>query len=273
VTTSGQVIADQMDSIYFDNIYFYARAEHKWDVFNRFGRKISPREFESVKPAVNNVVPVRRKDLWGLIDFQGSPVTGFKFDAIGNSGDNKVAVNYLGKWGVIDMFGDWLIKPSFDSLVFVGKNLLAKVKGTYRLITSDGKTLFTSSYPITDREVYFEIASENSVGILSQSGIVIVEPIYDSVGRVGPHYCAMLENRAVLVDSLGTYRLGMDEHIEQILDYSEGYFRIRRGGRYGFVDENGKLRIADRYEDAQLFSNKMAAIMLNGKFNNTQKAC
>ena len=47
---------------------------------------------------------------------------------------------------------------------------------------------------------------------------------------------------------------------------AEGYAAIKKNGKWGFVDINGKVVIEPKYENARSFSNGNAAIMENGKW-------
>lgn len=47
--------------------------------------------------------------------------------------------------------------------------------------------------------------------------------------------------------------------------FTDGLARIRQNGKYGFIDNTGKLIITPKYESAEAFAEGFAAVMLNGK--------
>jgi hypothetical protein len=47
--------------------------------------------------------------------------------------------------------------------------------------------------------------------------------------------------------------------------FSEGLTKVKKGGKYGFVDKTGKFIIEPPYQEAQIFSEGLAAVRLNGK--------
>jgi hypothetical protein len=55
------------------------------------------------------------------------------------------------------------------------------------------------------------------------------------------------------------------------LPFSDGLARIRQNGKYGFIDNTGKLIIPSIYESAEAFSEGFAAIKLNGKISYIDK--
>src|SRR5690606_13138636 len=71
-----------------------------------------------------------------------------------------------------------------------------------------------------------------------------------------------------LIDRSGVIagRSEQPEGTDEVLHESEGYRAIRKDGKYGFIDGEGRLRIANRYEGVRAFSEGMAAIRIQGKW-------
>lgn len=59
---------------------------------------------------------------------------------------------------------------------------------------------------------------------------------------------------------------------EGIMQYSEGLVAVRKNGKWGFVDEQGKTIIPFIYEGASYFSNGVALVVLEGKRGYIDKA-
>ena len=79
------------------------------------------------------------------------------------------------------------------------------------------------------------------------------------------------------VSSGGTWAINFDGRIvsrqlppteatEEIFSSTEGLRGIKKNGRYGFIDDEGRLRIANRYEDIKSFSEGLAAIKIRNKW-------
>lgn len=266
-TTAGKVIADQKDSILFDGIYFYSLKESEWEIFNRFGRKLSPKKFESVRLSVNNLVPVGKNGFWGLMDFQGELINGIKFDSIGEGNGRLVAVNYLGEWGAIDGFGSWEIKPSFDEIFFFNDLIFARKGALWNVFDSDYHLINKVTYALDRTDDLIRVKSKDgNVGAISDRGYVVASPIYKKVSKLGSNFLAYMDDYVVMLNSQGEFLIPADEKVQQIDQYSEDYYRIKKDGSYGFVDTLGRLRIANRYNGAGAFKDDRAPVKLNGKW-------
>lgn len=47
--------------------------------------------------------------------------------------------------------------------------------------------------------------------------------------------------------------------------FKDGYARVEKDGKYGFIDENGNISIDIKYDYANDFSNGRAKVELNGQ--------
>ncbi len=271
--TNGRTIISDQDSISFDGLYFFALNEKKWDIYNRFGRKLSLKRYDEVKHSVANMIPVRRNEYWGLLDFQGRQSLSHKYDDIGEGTEKMIAVRYLGEWGVLDLFGDWVIPPRYDEIEFC-ENLIKANRGmSTTLFGYGGEEVFKGGVEIINMGTYLKVKeSDTTFGILSGRGEMLLDPVYKTVGEIGGMYFGQLDGSFVLVDSVANNRVRPEDGIEKISGYSEGYFKIKKDGKWGFIDENGKLRIANRYTGSRLFSESYCAVRLNGGWGYVDKS-
>ncbi|MBV6646918.1 MAG: WG repeat-containing protein, partial [Cyclobacteriaceae bacterium] len=92
--TSGELILDDRDSIYFDGLYFRGEKDGGWIVHNRFGRRISKRRYEAVGLTMSSMVPVKLNNYWGLMDFQGELQVKHKFEGITTGKEDLFVVRY-----------------------------------------------------------------------------------------------------------------------------------------------------------------------------------
>ncbi|MFY0689518.1 MAG: WG repeat-containing protein [Cyclobacteriaceae bacterium] len=266
MNTSGQNIIGGQDSIYFDGIYFYTLNESIWQVYNRFGRKITARDYQGLKPAINNHVPVKRNEYWGMLDFQGKHVITVKYDQIGTGTNNMLAVKYIGSWGVLNMFDEWELSPSFDTAWVTTNTLMAKEGDQLTVKLQTGEKVYQGYFSVADRDEYLEVKSEIGVGLINLNGKVLLDPIFDKVGKYGDNYWGQRGNEAVMLSEDGDYYINANDQVSKVLGFSESFFMVKKHNKYGFVDDQGRLRIANRYDSAKLFSEGIAPISLNGKW-------
>lgn len=269
--TDGREVAVGFDSIAVDSLYFYAKSKQDWDVYNMFGRKINERSFQAVSYASNRNVPVKRNDYWGWLDFRGNVLLNFTFDKVEKTfnPNHFLAKNY-GSWGVSNFNGDWLVLAEYDSIYCYDRFYIAeKGRATY-VISDEGEVI--QSIPFETRpKNYLELAHDDLLGVITASGHY-VHPTYQKISVYGDYYALKDSSYITLIHSNGRVVVRPDDEIQEVYGFSEGYFHILKDGKHGFIDENGKLRVANRYDEAQPYSEGLAPVQLLGKWGFIDKA-
>lgn len=254
------------DSVHFDGSYFFRRVKENWDIFNAYGRKINPYPLEAVMPSQSQYLPVKRAGQWGLLDFSGEQIVPHVYDSIGVGITSSFPAKYVGSWGVINAFGNWVVHPAYESISRIGELYVAEADGKYALISDRGKRLFKTSSDLRPGNASIEVIGEEGKGLITTEGLVIFDPIYEEVRHFGDFYAGTRTEGAVIKNGEGAFVVKLDEGVQKVMDHSEGFFLIKKDGLFGFLDEKGRLRIANRYDSARRFSESMAAINLIGKW-------
>ena len=70
----------------------------------------------------------------------------------------------------------------------------------------------------------------------------------------------------VLLDEFAEYRVIPEDDISQVLNYCAGLYMIKKDGKYGFINEKGNLRIANRYDSLLCFSDARIGYKLGNKW-------
>lgn len=254
------------DSVHFDGAYFFGLHGKDWDIYNLYGRKINPYPLQAVMPSQSQYIPVKRTGQWGLLDFSGKQIVPNVYDSIGVGSESIFPAKYVGSWGIINAFGNWLVQPGYFSIDRISDLFVAEGKGFRSLITTRGKNLFTTRYELKEGNASIEMLSREGKGLITREGLVIFDPIYDQVRHLGDFYTGHRPEGAVIKDGLGAFVVRLDDGVQQVLDYSEGLFLVKKDGLYGFLDDQGRIRVANRYDEARRFSEGMAPIKLIGKW-------
>lgn len=276
--TDGREIAVGFDSVAVDEFYFYGKNREGWEVYNLFGRKINERPFQAVGMAHQRNVPVKKNDYWGWINFAGERIVNFRFDEVMATphSDHFIAKNYR-KWGVSTFADEWLILPEYDSLYAHGDFYVGQKGAASYVLSSEGDVLHSVPYEV--RPVYADtIASlllydklTDYFGVITHQGHY-VHPQYSAVRLVSHFYELVGADGLSLLAANGEEVLTPEDGVEKVLTFEEDFFHIIEDGKHGFVDTNGKLRIANRYDSAQYFQENYAPIKLMDKWGFIDKS-
>ncbi len=268
--TSGEAVDEGFDFILADSNYFYCQRGKYWDIYNAFSRKLNGHKFEEVALAIKRNIPVKKNGFWGFVDFMGDPLVSYKFDQVAPGISNQYMARYVGKWGIANLPESWLALPEFDTIEVDTKFYLArKGHATYifdenaQLVTKTGHDVFVSHDIIYLRE-------ESNYGLITPNGNII-DPEYKSINKVGDFYVCKKDSILEMLNPYGRKVLTAADGVQEVFSYSEGYFHILKDDKHGFVDENGKLRVANRYDGALPYSEDMAAVKLRGKWGYINK--
>lgn len=268
--TSGEAVDEGFDFILADSNYFYCQRGKYWDIYNAFSRKLNGHKFEEVAMSIKRNIPVKKNGFWGFVDFMGDPLVSYKFDQVAPGISNQYMARYVGKWGIANLPESWLALPEFDTIEVDTKFYLArKGHATYifdenaQLVTRTGHDVFVSHDIIYLRE-------EGNYGLITPNGNII-DPEYKSINKVGDFYVCKKDSILEMLNPYGRKVLTAADGVQEVFSYSEGYFHILKDDKHGFVDENGKLRVANRYDGALPYSEDMAAVKLRGKWGYINK--
>tara|TARA_X000001036_G_scaffold276717_1_gene256999 strand:- start:436 stop:2622 length:2187 start_codon:yes stop_codon:yes gene_type:complete len=265
--TEGKPIILRRDSIHYDAPFFYAFLKGKWEVYNKFGLKVSDKAYQHISNHLFSMIPVKNNQFWGFLDFKGDEIISLKYDSIGAGYNYKIAINYLGKWGVIDLFEHWIVAPIFDELAIGSYGIIVQSEKTASLLSFEGDVIYEIIGDIFDHGSYLEIRNTSSQrGILSPQGDVILDPFYDQVGKVGHLFWGKDSLGTVLLDESGKYLIRSEDGISEVLNYCTGLYMIKKDGKYGFINEKGNLRIANRYDSLLCFSDERFGYKLGNKW-------
>ncbi len=228
---------------------------------------------------VNDICAVKYGEYWGFVDVDGKTVIGAEFIEAGDFTGDKVYVKpEEGEPFFIDAEGNKRgVLPenvSPDEVGNAGGNLYAlKSQGNEEYYTFDKqKVLEGYSDGTTFYNGYAVVLDANGYGLIDTSGKLIGVDSYLDVAR-DESGIATRNNRVffrqgdswVMVSMEGK-PVGSDTYEEVKPFYSEGYAAVKKDGKWGFVDADGKICISPQYEDARSFSYGHAAIKKGGKW-------
>ncbi len=269
-----EVLPLQFDSIYYSGKHFYVltteESSQRWQIYSDFGSLISSSYFDAIFPMSENIIATRKNGYWGYIDFSGHVLIEYKYDYAWPFKNGRAKVNYLGNQGIINTVGEWVVYPNHSEVTIVNTDLFINHTGPgLDLIDANERVVYqTYNHLALHSYGLLEITASNKYGLIDHVGKSIIPPIYDNISELSGNqvYILRKDQRHGVIGKDGKFLLNLTNEYEHIGSLSEGFLSIKKDGRYGFIDFDGKLRIANRYDAVEDFKEGLAAVQLVGKW-------
>ncbi len=246
-----------------------------WTLSDLYGVQLSSKEFDAVYHLDDQNIAFKRNGFWGIIDNYGNEKIFAKYDSIYTKLNDLFLVDFYGEKGVVDVFGEWKVYPQKgDVYLLENGNYLISSYFQSRIINKWGNELFVSeNYLHPFRKGFIEEDFENNFGLLNNGFNRLLKVEYMFVGSIVEDSAFLFKNEKGwgLIELSGKILFKDDDRFEQIIGYNEEFIGVRIDGFYGFIDLNGKLRIANRYEGIDLFNDGMANIKIQNKWGTINK--
>ena len=242
IRDDGKIIIDaNYSGITIDHEYYHVNnvsaGRDNWIVLSSDGKRLHTKSYDKILPFNGSIFPVISRNFWGAINKNGEQILSCTYDSILQQRDEKIVVKFHGQYGIINHNEHWLVPPKPGKIVIVGED---------RFLEYGPKTAYLKS--MRNEIIYF---SENRLEVRDDKLIEYLPS--GTIWTIGMN--------GVIVD-----RKEMPDQVEKIFPESEGLRGIKKNGQFGFIDSQGRLRIANRYEDIQPFSERLAAMKIRGKW-------
>lgn len=264
--TNGEKVLKDYDFVSIDSQYYYGLKDSKWIIIDLFGRQITSQKYEEIGSSHNYNIPVKKNQYWGWIDFDGNKIINHKYDLVkaGVTSEQFIA-KYIDSWGIINFTDKPIIMERYDSIVVAANIYLAYKGASTHLIDSFGRFILKSGDKITlENGLLLTTDNANKLGLVTTNG-KIIEPEYDEISRLGD-FVLLRKDGFVAVLSMDEEVIGLEVQLEEVFGFDGEYFHVLLDGKHGFVDLNGNLRIANRYDGALGFKNNIAPIKIGDKW-------
>jgi len=251
-------------------LYTKKTNQNGWKIADLYGILLSSQEFDAIYRLDDLDLAYKKNGFWGIVDKYGNEKVFAKYDSIYTKMNDLYLVDFYGEKGVIDDTEKWRVYPQKGDVYLLNNgNYLISSYFQSRVISRWGKDLYISEnylWPFNggfieeDFESKFGLRDSKYHQILPVEHAFVAPIVKDSI---------FLFNNAKgwgIVDISGKIHFKDDNRFEQIVGYNEGFMGVKIDGYYGFIDLNGKLRIANRYEGIGLFNDGIANVrILNTK--------
>lgn len=216
----------------------FQKKSSRWLLLSERGDELTSKNYDLIGGFNGAFFPARHRGYWGGINKLGKEIITCVYDSLLAVTDNRVVVKFRGQYGVINTDEDWLVTPQASKVISISSD---------RYLTSSGTTTTLK-------------ASDGGVIYFTDNAIVYKEPYLEETTSNGGIWKINLDGQIV------SRQLPPQEPYEVIFPATEEFRGIRKDGRYGFIDDQGRLRIANRYEGIQPFNEGVAAIKIRGRW-------
>jgi hypothetical protein len=211
--------------------------KNRWVILDLQGKTITEKHYQTIAPFNGKFFPVRNRGFWGAVNSSGKEIITCVHDSIIQQKGNNIVVKFKGEYGIINLNENWIVTPQPYPLELLNDE-------TY--FEFAGETTFFKS--LTGDIIYF---SDNQ---LEYNDGYIVEHLATGANWI-------INHNGIIID-----RSNQPDRVEKVFPETEGLRAIYKDGKYGFIDEQGRLRIANRYEEVQPFLDGMAAVRIKNRW-------
>lgn len=260
--------------------YYTAYENGKFGVINNDGETVIQASYDEIIAIPNNSRPIFICT-YDINDSDGTYktkainekneeiLTGYdKIEAIDNTDskhnvwyeDNVLRVSRNGKYGMINFEGQEVVPCEYDQIAAlkgVTSNFIVKKDGKTGLLNEKGQTIVKTEYKdiLTLKESYKSeyiiVNEENKYGVISTSGTILIEPVYDGVKYLGSSslFAVKQDNTWKLMDT-EEKKIIIDSGYKDIVEAkSENIVVVDKDGKYGVVSKANEEKIKPQYED------------------------
>jgi hypothetical protein len=267
------------DSVRYENGVFLVKlktgGERGWSMIDGQGKRKTDQVYQELNWLGDAYFQARRDNYWGIVNNLGKEIIYCKYDSIVQYTEGKLLVKFLGEDGILNMDGSWEILPQKKDIEIVDpmRYLIRSPYGSFVAFYPETKD-FTAEYFLYKHEDrYLEKTRDLKYGLLDEYGQRVIKPEFDEISALQDDsiYYARSEKGYAFITKSGTVMIKNDDRFQEIRDMQEEFIGVKIDDRWGFVDINGKLRIANQYENIGPFNEGLAPIKILGRWGYIDK--
>ena len=224
-------------------------------------------EFEYIGGYHDELISVSLNGNKYYVDSDGNkrkvPPESIKCEYLGDICDGLIAIKENDKYSYYNdefkkQFGDYEYATNFNEGIAA-----VKESGKWYLINTEGKKVSNESYDdvkINERKVAFSngrafVKKEDYYYLVDKNGKNIGKSTYEdakSFEEKGALAAVKIGGTWTFVDNSGKVKI--DDHFDDAQSFSIGMAAVQKDGMWGYIDEGGKMVIENSFKDAKPFS-------------------
>jgi hypothetical protein len=235
-----------------------------WKFYDFNGMLLYPNLLTDYHPYSNGLIAVKATtDLWGFINTKGETIISFMYNHVNDFENGLCRVERNGQQLVINKSGDIVFNHQDVYLFSIGLLKLNALQDKTYTYNIDSKT---EIIPINAE--FVKIKRGDKYGLINTRGETVLPTIYSDI-QVGNSLktFSVVKDKIIKVIQLDKGAYSVDKKILSLEGFYNEYAIMKySNGRFGCIDNQGKIRIAPQYEIIRPFENDVAVVKINGKW-------
>lgn len=229
------------------NKYGYVNEKEEWIIEPIFDEVI---DFE------RGVAIVKRGEKYGIIDTKGQIIIDFLYDDLFICDNDVILITKQNRMGIINMKGECLVEPIYDVIWdFTDKVFLIEKNGEKGFIRYDGNGFTDPNFNLESwieegfRYGFIEFYDHKNgkYGINNIDGMNLYEAIFDELdplrqGCIEGYVKIKKDGRWGFLKKDGSYFL-LPKYIDKIYPFHEGFAEVKKGDKFGYIKTDGTFLI------------------------------
>jgi hypothetical protein len=242
----------------------------QWFLINRQGQKTNG-PFEELSEQSENIYVVKQNNKYGAIDIYGNYIIQPQLDKIGDFKNGAAYYISNGHYGFLRKNGtssharyQWI--SDFDE----NKLAIVKLNNAYGITNFSDSLILSPKYDliVKAKNNVFILVKNNKYGFFHGSGCFLSEIDYDFRKELsadfytnGKLFKLIKKNKQALMDPNGKLTIDYGT-FEEVNFAQDNLIRIKRNGKYGFVDRKLAQVVPAKYVSATDFNNGISVVSL-----------
>ena len=251
----------------------WVRSDGKWGLIDKNNNLILDTIYEEFYPFSERFSEgkswVKYQGKWGLVDTTGKNILDHIYDSHGgNFKDGKASILQGGKYDLIDSSGK--IATSLEDVRdFYQGFAPVKKAGKWGVINEKGKFIIRPKYEGVGNFIngIARVKVGDKWGFISTLDQEIIAPIYSYVSDLTRGIALVQkEDKYFFIDSRGYEVIQANPEYGNFLAFFNNRAKIKKDGKWGFINPSGKVIILIQYDSAGDFREGKAWVERNGEF-------
>lgn len=261
------------DASEFKNGIAPVKQNNKWFFINRRGQIISS-AYDEINELSNSVYVVKLNNRYGALDHFGQIIISPKFEKLGDFKNGFAYYIENGNYGFVSASGA-AYKAEFEWISDFNEEHMAVIRqnNKYGLVNASGTKILEPLYEqiIEAKGGIYIVVQNGNYGFFSSQACFITPIAYDYLREKSADYYTdgkwfklLKQGKQAFVNSNGHIEINFGLYDEMNFA-SEDLLRVKKKGKYGFVNKKLIVTIPYKYQQARDFEDGLAIVVLKDK--------